>query len=197
MSITRSMDRRSFLKATSATAAGTTAATLGAFGLTSKTAHAAAQRQPKRGQEFPSVCPYCAVGCGQLAMVSEGEIINIEGNPDSPINQGTLCSKGSASFQLVHNERRMTKPMYRAPGAKKWKVMDQEGDLEWMLSEIAKRMIESREKDFEETSGSTTVNRTNSLAWLGSACVDNEECYLIAKLARTLGVVYLEHQARI
>lgn len=193
MSITRSMDRRSFLKATSATAAGTTAATLGAFGLTSKTAYAAPQKQPKRGQEFPSVCPYCAVGCGQLAMVSDGEIINIEGNPDSPINQGTLCSKGSASYQLVHNERRMTKGKYRAPGATEWVDMD----VEEILDKVAQRMIESREKDFEEKSGSVTVNRTNSLAWLGSACVDNEECYMIAKLARTLGVVYLEHQARI
>ena len=127
-------------------------------------------------------------------MVSDGQIINIEGNPDSPINQGTLCSKGSASFQLVHNERRMTKGMYRAPGSAEW----QEMSVEEILDKVAERMIESREKNFVETnSDGVTVNRTESLAWLGSACVDNEECYLIAKLARTLGIVYLEHQARI
>ena len=108
------LSRRGFFKLTGTVAAGTAAAELAAFGMP-KTAFAAPQKEPKRGQEFPSVCPYCAVGCGQLAMVSDGQIINIEGNPDSPINQGTLCSKGSASFQLVHNERRMTKGMYRAP----------------------------------------------------------------------------------
>jgi formate dehydrogenase major subunit len=185
------MSRRNFLKFSGGTAAGATAAGLGAFGV--KPAHAAPQKNPKRGQEFPSVCPYCAVGCGQLAMVSDGQIINIEGNPDSPINQGTLCSKGSASYQLVHNERRMTKGMYRAPGSDEWVDMS----VEEILDKVAERMIESREKNFVTTNSGVTVNRTESLAWLGSACVDNEECYLISKLARTLGIVYLEHQARI
>lgn len=186
------LSRRGFFKLTGSVAAGTAAAELAAFGMP-KTAYAAPQKEAKRGQEFPSVCPYCAVGCGQLAMVSEGQIINIEGNPDSPINQGTLCSKGSASFQLVHNERRMTKGMYRAPGSDQWEEMG----IEEILDKVAQRMIESREKTFVEQDNSVTVNRTESLAWLGSACVDNEECYLIAKLARTLGIVYLEHQARI
>jgi formate dehydrogenase major subunit len=192
MVLSTAMNRRSFLKLTGTAAAGTTAAGLAAFGLVPK-AYAAPQREPKQGQEFPSVCPYCAVGCGQLAMVSEGQIINIEGNPDSPINQGTLCSKGSASFQLVHNERRMTKGMYRAPGSDQW----QEMSVEEILDKVAERMIESREKNFVEQVDGVTVNRTESLAWLGSACVDNEECYLITKLARSLGIVYLEHQARI
>lgn len=185
------MSRRGFLKFTGATTAGATAAGLAAFGVS--TAYAAPQKAPKRGQEFPSVCPYCAVGCGQLAMVSDGQIINIEGNPDSPINQGTLCSKGSASFQLVHNERRMTKGMYRAAGSDEW----QEMSVDEILDKVAERMVASREKNFVETDNGVTVNRTESLAWLGSACVDNEECYLIAKLARTLGMVYVEHQARI
>jgi formate dehydrogenase major subunit len=185
------MSRRNFLKLTGGTAAGATAVGLAAFGV--KTAYAAPQKTPKRGQEFPSVCPYCAVGCGQLAMVSDGQIINIEGNPDSPINQGTLCSKGSASYQLVHNERRMTAGMYRAPGSDSWEEMS----VEEILDRVAERMIESREMNFVEDLNGTTVNRTESLAWLGSACVDNEECYLISKLGRTLGIVYLEHQARI
>ncbi|MDX1521451.1 MAG: twin-arginine translocation signal domain-containing protein [Anaerolineae bacterium] len=192
--VSSTISRRDFLKISGTTAVGATAAGLVAFGAAPK-AYAASvpQKEPKRGQEFPSVCPYCAVGCGQLAMVSEGQIINIEGNPDSPINQGTLCSKGSASFQLVHNERRMTKGMYRAPGSAEW----QEMSVEEILDRVAQRMIESREKNFVETDNGVTVNRTESLAWLGSACVDNEECYLIAKLARTLGIVYLDHQARI
>ncbi len=194
MALATKMSRRKFLKLSGTTAAGATAAGLAAFGVAPKAYAAIPQKEPKRGQEFPSVCPYCAVGCGQLAMVSDGQIINIEGNPDSPINQGTLCSKGSASFQLVHNERRQTKGMYRAPGSAEW----QEMDVEEILDRVAERMVESREKTFVETNNDgVTVNRTESLAWLGSACVDNEECYLIAKLARTLGIVYLEHQARI
>lgn len=192
MTLSASMDRRKFLKLVGATTVGVTAAELGALGLAPK-AYAAPQRDPKRGQEFPSVCPYCAVGCGQLAMVSDGEIINIEGNPDSPINQGTLCSKGSASFQLVNNERRVTQGLYRAPGSDQW----EEKSVEEMLDIVAQRMVESREANFVEAVDGVTVNRTESLAWLGSACVDNEECYLIAKLGRTLGIVYLEHQARI
>jgi len=192
MAVSTTLSRRNFLKLSGTAAAGATAATLGAFGVAPAYA-AIPQKEPKQGQEFPSVCPYCAVGCGQLAMVSDGQIINIEGNPDSPINQGTLCSKGSASFQLVHNERRMTKGMYRAPGSAEW----QEMEVEEILNRVAERMIESREQNFVETDNGVTVNRTESLAWLGSACVDNEECYLIAKLARTLGIVYLEHQARI
>jgi len=192
MALSTQISRRSFLKFTGTAAAGATAAGLTAFGVAPAYA-AVPQKEPKRGQEFPSVCPYCAVGCGQLAMVSDGQIINIEGNPDSPINQGTLCSKGSASFQLVHNERRMTKGMYRAPGSDQW----QEMEVEEILDRVTQRMIESREANFVEAVDGTTVNRTESLAWLGSACVDNEECYLITKLARAMGIVYLEHQARI
>lgn len=192
MALATSISRRKFLKLTGLTTAGVAVAELAAFGVAPK-AYAAPQKEPKRGQEFPSVCPYCAVGCGQLAMVSEGRIINIEGNPDSPINQGTLCSKGSASFQLVNNERRVTKGMYRAPGSDHWEEMS----VEEILDKVAQRMVESREKNFVETDQGVTVNRTESLGWLGSACVDNEECYLIAKLGRTLGIVYLEHQARI
>lgn len=188
------VNRRQFLKISGAATVGTAAADLSAFGL--KRALAAPQgpqREPKQGQEVPSVCPYCATGCGQLAMVSNGKIINIEGNPDSPINQGTLCSKGAASFQLVNNERRVLKGLYRAPGSDRW----EEKDVEWILDQVAQRTKEAREKRFVETADGVTVNRTESLAWLGSACLDNEECYLFAKLARSLGIVYFEHQARI
>ena len=177
MAFSPSISRRNFLKLGGGVAAGTVAAELTDFGMPSKAFAALPQKEPKRGQEFPSVCPYCAVGCGQLAMVSDGQIINIEGNPDSPINQGTLCSKGSASFQLVRNERRMTKGMYRAPGGAEWEEMS----VDEILEKVAERIIKSREKTFVEQDDGVTVNRTESLAWLGSACVDNEECYLIAK----------------
>ncbi len=186
------VSRRNFLKMSGAAGAGVVAAELAVFGAAPAKA-AAPERAPKQGQEFPSVCPYCATGCGQLAMVSDGKIINIEGNPDNPINQGTLCSKGAASYQLVNNQRRMLKGMYRAPGSAEW----QEMGVDEILDKVAQRMIESREKDFIAEEDGVTVNRTESLAWLGSACIDNEECYLISKLARTLGLVYLEHQARI
>jgi len=141
-----------------------------------------------------TICPYCAVGCGIVVHTKEGRVINTEGDPDHPINEGTLCSKGAALYQVVNNPARITKPRYRAPGSGEWK----EVEWDWALDEIAKRVKDTRDKTFvERNAKGQVVNRTDGLASVGSAALDNEECYLLQKWLRSLGLVYIEHQARI
>ena len=145
-------------------------------------------------RQVTTICPYCAVGCGQIASVSNGKVINLEGDSDHPINEGALCSKGGALYQLVNNDRRLSKVRYRAAGSSKW----EEVSWDWALREIAKRIKKTRDATFQTKDGKgRTVNRTEAIGWLGSAAIDNEECYLAVKLARSLGIVYLEHQARL
>jgi formate dehydrogenase major subunit len=152
-------------------------------------------------REVPSVCPYCAVGCGQIVSVRKGKddverIINIEGNPESPINQGTLCPKGAATYQLAVNDNRVTKVWYRAPGATDW---DRTKTLDWAMDRIARLVKETRDRTFvEERDGDKKrVNHTLAVASLGGATMDNEWNYVQAKLMRALGVVFIENQARI
>jgi len=141
-----------------------------------------------------SVCPYCAVGCGQLVYTRGGELVDIEGNPRSPINQGTLCPKGSASRQLVQQPGRLTTCRYRAPGATEW----QEIELEQAMDMIAARVIEARENGWQEEDGhGRRVDRTLGFAHLGGATLDNEENYLIKKLFTAMGAIQIENQARI
>jgi formate dehydrogenase major subunit len=141
-----------------------------------------------------SICPFCGVGCGLIAQSKGGKLINVEGDPDHPINQGTLCSKGEAVFEVVTSPRRLKKVRYRAPGSDHW----EEKPLDWAMATLAQRVKATRDKDFISKSPSgLTVNRTESLASIGGAALNNEECYLIAKLTRALGIVYLEHQARL
>ena len=145
-------------------------------------------------REVPSVCPYCAVGCGQLVHVRNGAIINIEGNPESPISQGTLCPKGAATYQLVVNPNRVTKVWYRAPRAAEW---DKTKDLEWAMNRIADLTKQTRDASFVTTREGKRVNHTLKIASLGGATMDNEWNYLQCKLMRALGVVQIENQARI
>jgi formate dehydrogenase major subunit len=175
----------------------------------------AAQQESQRFKfadthEVPSVCPYCAVGCGQLVSVREGKIVNIEGNPDSPVNRGTLCPKGAATYQLAVNPNRVTKVWYRAPGAAEW---DKTKTLDWAMEQIARRVKETRDATFKETADrdldghplrdakgqpiSKLVNHTLAIASLGGATMDNEWNYVQAKLMRALSVVAIENQARI
>ena len=154
-------------------------------------------------REVPSVCPYCAVGCGLLISVHAGKVVNIEGNPDSPINAGTLCPKGAATFQLAVNPNRVTQVWYRAPGATEW---DKTKTLDWAMEQIAQRVKATRDATFQETWATQDeqgqlverrVNHTLAIASLGGATMDNEWNYVHAKLMRALGVVCLENQARI
>ena len=141
-----------------------------------------------------SVCPYCAVGCGQVVYTRNGELVDIEGNPRSPINQGTLCPKGSASRQLVQQPGRLTKVRYRRPGGTEW---DELG-LEQAMDMIAKRLIATREAGWQNTERhGWRVDRTLGFAHLGGATLDNEENYLIKKLFTAMGAVQIENQARI
>jgi formate dehydrogenase major subunit len=152
-------------------------------------------------REVPSVCPYCAVGCSQLVSVRDGQIVNIEGNPDSPINRGTLCPKGAATYQLVVNPHRLTKVQYRAPGSTNW----EEKPLDWAMGRIALLTKQTRDATFRETitvlddgkEVTRRVNHTLAVGSLGGATLDNEWNYVQAKLMRALGVVSVENQARI
>lgn len=185
--------RRSFLKLTGGTLAAATVANLGFL---KKRAYAKgpAQLKIKYARETTSICPYCAVGCGFIVHASGGKIINIEGDPEHPINEGSLCSKGSALFQVANNEKRLRKVMYRAPYSNKWETKT----WDWALDKIASNMKKTRDSTFvTKDKKGRVVNRNEGTACLGGAALDNEECYLYSKFARTLGVVYLEHQARI
>jgi formate dehydrogenase major subunit len=142
-----------------------------------------------------SVCPYCAVGCSQLVYSRDGRIIDIEGNYESPINGGTLCPKGAATYGLLNNPHRVTKVKYRAPYSDRW----EERSLEWAMDRIAERVKETRDESYQETDeNGVTVNRTTSIGHLGGATLDNEENYLIKKLFTAgLGILPVENQARI
>jgi anaerobic selenocysteine-containing dehydrogenase len=148
----------------------------------------------KGTQVTTSICPYCGVGCGLIANTKGGKLINVEGDPDHPINQGSLCSKGEAVFEVVTSPRRLKKVYYRAPGSDRW----EEKSLDWAIATLAQRIKATRDKNFITKSPTgVPVNRTETLASIGGAAINNEECYLLAKLTRALGIVYLEHQARL
>jgi formate dehydrogenase major subunit len=141
-----------------------------------------------------SVCPYCAVGCSQLVYHQRGKVIDVEGNPDSPINRGTLCPKGAATRQLVDNPYRWTTVRYRAPHSERW----EERPLAWAMERIAELVRQTRDRTFvERAEDGRALNHTLGIAHLGGATLDNEENYLIKKLWTGLGIVAVENQARI
>ena len=142
-----------------------------------------------------SVCPYCAVGCGLNVYVKDGKVIDIEGNPESPINHGTLCPKGSATFQYTVNSSRLTQVLYRAPYSDHWELKT----LDWAMEQIAQRVKKTRDETFvERLDDGREVNHTLGIASLGGATLDIEENYLIKKLFNGgLGIVSIENQARI
>jgi formate dehydrogenase major subunit len=142
-----------------------------------------------------SVCPYCAVGCAQQVWVKNGQIIDIEGDPRSPINEGTLCPKGANTFQLTVNPHRPQRCLYRAPYGDHW----EEKPLDWMMERIAERVKATRDATFVEVDpeDGQIVSHTRAMAELGGAVLDNEENYLIKKLLNTLGITSIENQARI
>ncbi len=157
----------------------------------------AAQAQPLKiryTKETTTVCPYCSVGCGIIVSTRDGQVINTEGDPDHPISQGTLCPKGGSIYQMANNKNRLDKPLYRAPYATEWK----EVEWEWALEKIAENVKKSRDASFKEKNDKgEIVNRTEGIASVGSAAMDLEECYTYQKFLRGLGLVYIEHQARI
>lgn len=189
------VNRRQFMKVTGATAAAVAVSGLG-FDLKPVKVHAQ-MLKTMYATETTTICCYCGVGCGAIVHTGKsaaGKVINIEGDPDHPINEGALCSKGSALSQLVNNESRLTEPLYRKPYSTEWQTVS----WDWALWTIAHRIKQSRDASFTpKNSKGQVVNRTNGIASVGSAALDNEECWLIQAMMRALGLVYIEHQARI
>jgi formate dehydrogenase major subunit len=142
-----------------------------------------------------TVCPYCAVGCGQLAYVKDGKLLDVEGDPESPINRGTLCPKGAATYQFAVNPLRVTQVLYRAPYSDHWEIKP----LDWAMERIAQKIKTTRDQTFVETlPNGKQVNACYAIESLGGATLDNEENYLIKKLlCGGLGIVPIENQARI
>lgn len=199
--------RRQFLKVTGATAASFAVLDLGFD--TQATAAAIKELRIKDVKPVPTVCPYCASGCGLVVYAehkegNEPQLLSVQGDPDNPINEGCACPKGAAMFNLREiydphtgkqeiNPKRIQKPLYREPNSDKWV----EKDWDWMLETIAQRVKATRDNGFIHSENGMIVNRTEKIASIGGSGLDNEEAYLLSKMMRSLGVVYLETQARI
>lgn len=185
--------RRKFLKAGGAGAAGLLLSPLG--GDLSPAEVKTQELRIKGAKATNTVCCFCSVGCGIIVHTdSKGKVINIEGDPEHPINEGALCAKGASSYQIAVNERRLKKVLYRAPYSEGWK----EVSWDWALDKIAANIKKSRDESFMiKNFDGLVVNRTNGIASVGSAALDNEECWLYGKFLRSLGLMYIEHQARI
>jgi formate dehydrogenase major subunit len=162
--------------------------------VTSKQTRAITARTTTADRVVQSVCPYCAVGCGQRVFVKDEKVVQIEGDPDSPISRGRLCPKGSASEQLVNSPGRQIKMLYRAPRATEWQSLD----LDTAIDMIADRFVESRRNSWQDIDKKgRLLRRTMGIAALGGATLDNEENYLIKKLFTAAGAIQIENQARI
>ena len=190
------LSRRDFLKAGGAGMGGiiiwqalgskSTAASSKAFSLTKKIG------------EKTTICPFDGSGCGFIVASEEQggklKVVNIEGDPEHPVNNGAGCAKGAALRQLsADNPRRLTRPLHRRPGATEWEQVE----WDWALDEIAKKIKATLDANWIATDENLPANRTEAIGCLGGAALDNEECYLLSKMARALGIVNLEHQARI
>jgi formate dehydrogenase major subunit len=189
------LSRRRFFGVSSLAAAGTAAGGLAALGADLRPKVALAEELRIRdAKTFPSVCPYCAVGCGLLVHTVDGQIVNVEGNPESPINYGNLCPKGAATYQLHVNPNRLTKVLHRAPGATEWEVWE----LDRAMDRVAELTKKTRDETFvERLPSGKKVDHSLAIFSLGGATMDNEWNHLQQKLLRGLGVVAIENQARI
>lgn len=191
--------RREFLKVSAAGAGALAVAGLGFEVAYAESTKVKQQLRIAGAKELHSVCPYCAVGCSLVAYTrqqSDGsvELLQIEGDPDSPINEGRLCPKGATAMQLAVSPRRVESPQYRAPGATAWKSVS----WDFVLDKLAGNIKASRDATFVATDGNgNTVNRTEGIAFAGGAAFSSEEGYFATKLMRGLGLVHLEQQARV
>ena len=189
------VSRRSFLKVTGGITGGTALGGLAGLGANLAPTLARAQElRIKNAKVTPSVCPYCSVGCATLVHTIDGRIVNIEGDPRSPHNEGTLCPKGAAIYQLHKNPNRGTKVLHRKPGAIGW----EEVELDWAMDRVAELVKKTRDETFvERLEDGRLVNQTTAIFALGGATLDNEWNHLQQKLMRGLGIVAIENQARI
>ena len=191
------ISRRKFLRVS---AAGSFA--LSTLGFDLRPAYAAVrQLKIRNAREYRTVCPYCAVGCGTIAYVhgsgglnTTPTVIHVEGDPDNPINGGTLCPKGASQMQLAISPRLRKSPMFRDARSSEWREISWDEAMSW----FARKFKETRDASFVERDElGRTVNRCEGLAWVGSATVANEDAYIITKTMRAMGLVYIDHQARI
>jgi formate dehydrogenase major subunit len=190
--------RRDFMKISAAGAAAVGVSSLGFDAAVAEARTVKQELRIKGAKVSHSVCPYCAVGCSLLAYTRKNgngvELLQIEGDPDSPINEGTLCPKGASAMELAISKRRLQHPLYRAPGAREFKR------ISWndALDRLAERIKAARDRTFvAKDEDGNVVNRTEGLAFAGGAAFSNEEGYLATKLMRGLGLIYLEQQARV
>jgi formate dehydrogenase major subunit len=189
------LSRRDFLRSSTTAAAGTAIGGLAGLGIALGPATARAQElRIKDAKVIPSVCPYCSVGCATLVHTVNGRIVNIEGDPRSPHNEGTLCPKGAAIYQLHINPNRPTQVLHRAPGATEWEVWD----LERAMDRVAELVKKTRDETFvDHLPNGKLANSTTAIFSLGGATLDNEWNHIQQKLMRGLGIVPIENQARI
>jgi len=190
------ISRRAFLQASAAgLGPGTALGSLVGLGASLVPATARAQAlRIREAKATPTVCPYCSVGCAMIVHTIGNEIVNIEGDKRSPHNEGCLCPKGAATYQLIKNPNRATKVLHRKPGATDW----QEVELDWAMDRIAQLVKKTRDETFiERLEDGTLINQTTAIFSLGGATLDNEWNHLEQKLMRGLGVVAIENQARI
>lgn len=184
--------RRGFLKIAGAGIAGLSLGQLG-FDLEPVKAHAFSMKI-EGAKEVISVCPFCSCCCNTLISVKDGKMVSVEGDPDYPISEGGLCAKGAALLTMHTTDRRVTKPMYRAPFSDKW----EEKSWDFVLDRIAQKVKETRDKDFLYTNDKgQEVNRVETIFQLGSSQMSNEECAVAHMFARSLGLVFIDHQARV
>ena len=189
------VSRREFLRYSAGAGAGTALGGLVGLGLTLAPARAKAQQlRIKDSRTVPSICPFCSVGCGTLIHVKDGALINIEGDPRSPHNEGTLCPKGAAIYQLHVNPNRPTRVLHRKPGARDWEQVE----LDWAVNRVAELIRKTRDETFiERLPNGKLVNMTPAVFALGGATLDNEFNHIAQKFCRGLGIVARENQARI
>jgi formate dehydrogenase major subunit len=192
------VSRRGFLKLS---ASGVGATSLVALGFSPARVLAEVRTfKLSRTSETRNTCPYCSVGCGIIihglgdrSKNARTEIVHIEGDPDHPVNRGTLCPKGASLLDFVHSPNRLRFPEYRGPGEKEWKRVD----WDWALDRIARLMKDDRDKNFLARSGGVTVNRWTSVAFLAASASSNESGYITTKIIRAMGMTALDNQARV
>lgn len=191
--------RREFMAASGVLAGGLALSSLGVplGGVRAYAGELSKADRVKAAKTTISTCYHCSVSCGLLCSTDTktGRIINIEGDPEHPINEGSLCAKGAAMFQMsANNEHRLTKVLYRAPFGDKWEVKS----WDWALERMARNIKGVRDKDFMfRNAKGQTVNRLETIGHMGSSKLDNEECWLITAMARALGLIHIDHQARV
>jgi formate dehydrogenase major subunit len=191
------LGRRSLLKWTAGAGAGLAAAPLLKLGTAKAAVSVKGDARIDGAQEFTTACNFCSCGCGMVARVKDGKLVNLEGDPDHVVNFGALCPKGAAMIATHESPQRLTRPKYRAPGSDRWE------EISWdeAFSKLARKLKATRDASWiaTEKDGDVEypVNRTDAIAFLGGAQNTNEECYLWNKMGRLLGTNYIEHQARL